>query len=326
MNDSIATALRNWIPYKFTADAGQHICRWLYLGDKPFTEPFFDETISACQQLPENSAWQKGASSLDVLPDWAAQVEAIPPTAIIFHVSRCGSTLVTQLLSQQLGNIVLSEVPLFDALLRQGKTQNTMADHLPLLGAAVALYGAKRNAEQQYLFIKTDSWHIQFYEELRQLYPQTPFVLLYRRPDEVLYSQQKKKGMHAVPGIVEPEVFGFGAESLLETDLDLHMGKVLAVYFQRFAEVLGSDSNTLAVNYNEGILPIVKKIAAVTGMPISATAYQAMEERAGYHAKFPGQVFAEPPVQVPPPACLDEAMYWYNQVEALRLIPITHMQ
>lgn len=319
MNDNIATALRNWIPYKFSNNEGQEICRWLYLGDMLFTEPFFDETISACQKMPENSAWQKAASSLDILPHWAAQVETIPPTAIIFHVSRCGSTLVTQLLSQQPSNIVLSEVPLFDALLRQGKKQNTMADHLPLLGAAVALYGAKRNAEQQYLFIKTDSWHIQFYEELRHLYPQTPFVLLYRKPDEVLYSQQKKKGMHAVPGVVEPEIFGFGTESLLETDLDRYMGKVLSVYFQRFAQVLGSDSNTLAVNYNEGILPIVNKIAAFTGMPISPSAYAAMEQRAGYHAKFPGQVFAEPPVQVPPPACLDEAMYWYNQVEALRI-------
>lgn len=319
MNDSIATALRNWIPYKFTKDAGQDICRWLYLGNTLFTEPFFDETISTCQKMPENSAWQKAASSVDVLTEWAGQVEAVPPTAIIFHVSRCGSTLVTQLLSQQMSNIVLSEVPIFDTLLRQGKMQDKMAEQLQLLQAAVALYGVKRNAEQRYLYIKTDSWHIQFYQELRQLYPHTPFVLLYRKPDEVLYSQQKKKGMHAVPGVVEPALFGFGPEALLETDLDRYMGRVLSVYFQRFAKVLANDANTLAVNYNEGILPIVNKIAAFTGMSISAAEYQAMQERAGYHAKFPGQVFAEPPVQAPPPACVEEAMHWYHEVEALRL-------
>jgi hypothetical protein len=319
MNDSIATALRNWIPYKLITDGGQDLCRWLYLGDKAFTEPFFDETISACQKLPENSAWLKALSSLDILPNWAANVEAVPPTAIIFHVSRCGSTLVSQLLSQQAGNIVLSEVPLFDALLRQGNKQNTMAQSLPLLQAAVGLYGAKRLPDQRYLFIKTDSWHIQFYRELRQLYPQTPFVLLYRQPDVVLYSQQKNRGMHAVPGVLEPSVFGFGTEVLLQTDLDVYMGKVLAVYFQRFAEVLADDNNTLAVNYHEGILPIVNKIAAFTSMPISATERQGMEERAGFHAKFPDQVFAEPDVQVPPPSCLDTAFYWYHKVEELRL-------
>jgi hypothetical protein len=319
MNDSIATALRNWIPYKLTTDGGRDICRWLYLGDKAFTEPFFDETISARQKLPENSAWLKVVSSLDILPHWAAELEAVPPTAIIFHVSRCGSTLVSQLLSQQAGNIVLSEVPFLDALLRQGKKQDAMAGYLPLLRAAVSLYGAKRLADQRYLFIKTDSWHIQFYQELRQLYPDTPFVLLYRRPDEVLYSQQKNRGMHAVPGVVEPDIFGFGADALLHTDLDLYMAKVLTVYFQRFAAVLAADGNTLAVNYQEGILPIVQKIAAFTGMPISDTEREGMEERTGFHAKFPGQVFAEPGREVPPPAYLDAAFYWYNQVEELRL-------
>lgn len=319
MNDSIAAALRNWVPYKLTNEAGEDSCRWLYVGDQPFTAPFFDETISACRSLPENSAWVKAVSSLSILPEWGAGVEAVAPTAFIFHVSRCGSTLVSQLLCKQLANIVLSEVAFLDVLLRQGKVQNDMERYLPLLQAAIRLYGAKRQPDNRHLFIKTDSWHIMFYKELRQLYPNTPFVFLYRQPDEVLYSQQKKKGMHALPGILEPAILGLEMDVTTHADLDVYMAQVLKVYFERFDEILASDNNTLAVNYNEGIMTIVNKIAAFTGITINDAERQVMEQRAGFHAKFPEQVFAEPAVEKAPPDFLQEAMQWYDKVEQQRL-------
>jgi hypothetical protein len=319
MSENIAAALRNWVPYKLLTGPEGDGCRWLHLGEDPIAEPFFDETISSCLKLPANSSFYKATSSLLQLQDWGRAVDAVPPTAFIFHISRCGSTLVSQLLAQQRGNIVLSEVPFFDALLREGHRRNDMQGWLPLLQQAIALYGAKRLPGQRHLFVKTDSWHILFYKALRQLYPQVPFVLLYRRPDEVLRSQQKHRGMHAVPGVVEPSIFGFDADTDPADGLDGHLAKVLAVYLRAFAGILATDANTLAVNYNEGALPIIEKIAGKTGLPISDAERQAMEERAGYHAKQPGQVFAEPALEQAPPALLAEAFDWYHKVEALRL-------
>ncbi len=46
-------------------------------------------------------------------------------------------------------------------------------------------------------------------EKARKLYPQTPFILLYRQPGEVIRSQQKRRGMQSIPGLLEPEIFGF---------------------------------------------------------------------------------------------------------------------
>src|SRR5258705_13622399 len=111
MSESIASAIKNWIPYRLFEEGGENYCRWLYLGDEKITEPFFEETIGKCRVLPENSRWlTRCVSSLEVLPEWAQQVETISPTAFIFHISRCGSTLVSQLLGLQPVNIVLSEV------------------------------------------------------------------------------------------------------------------------------------------------------------------------------------------------------------------------
>jgi hypothetical protein len=314
---SVQQAIKDWIPYKFITVNEAICCRWLYTGDKAFTAPFFDETISACRSLPENSKLISSLSSPDVLLDWASQIVSVPPAAIIFHVSRCGSTLASQLLALQQANIVLSEVPFFDELLRMGK-KGVRPDTLQLLMAAIALYGAPKNAQQQRLFIKTDSWHIHFYKELRQLYPEVPFILLYRKPDEVLRSQQKNRGMHAVPGVVEPAVFGLDEQAVMHMGFDEYMAKVMEGYLEAFAAILQTDQHAMAINYNEGAVAMMQKIAGATGMMLSAGDVEAIQQRAGFHAKYPGQVFAEPAMQQPIPVYLKSAFDWYTQLEQIR--------
>jgi hypothetical protein len=318
MNQLIASALENWVPYKLSSRE-ERTCRWLYLADKKITEPFFDETISRCLSLPENSGMMRCVSSVDILPEWSQQVECISPSAIIFHISRCGSTLISQLLALQSNNIVLSEVPFFDELLRDGNRKNDMKSALPILKAAIALYGAKRKPGTNRLFIKADSWHIHFYKELRELYPAIPFILLYRRPDEVLRSQQKKRGMHAAPGVIEPTLFGFDNSIVTELSLDEYMARVIETYLQAFMEVIAHDQHAHLVNYDEGGLPIVKMIAGLTNTAISETELRAMEERSGFHAKSPGDVFNEPETKELPCPFLEQSFKLYEALEKIRL-------
>lgn len=193
-----------------------------------------------------------------------------------------------------------------------------MQTMLPVLQAAIGLYGAKRLPAQQHLFIKTDSWHIHFYKELRQLYPHTPFVLLYRQPDEVIRSQQKKRGMQAVPGVVEPSVFGFDTAQVLSMNFDEYMAKVLEGYFEKFIQLATTDAQTLLLNYNEGGMTLVEKIAAFAGTSISDQEKEAMLQRSSFHGKFPDQVFAEPTIQEELPAYLRKAMDLYQQLESIR--------
>ena len=106
--------LKNWVPWKLS----NTLCEWLYTGNKKFTEPFFDDTISVCRNLDENRKPYKVVSDLQIMAEWAGDINALVPSAIIFHVSRCGSTLLSQLLGLDETHIVLSEVPFFDELLR----------------------------------------------------------------------------------------------------------------------------------------------------------------------------------------------------------------
>jgi len=310
MNLNISTALANWIPYKLSFTDGVPYCEWMNTGDKDFTEPFFQETISRCRQFNNNR--YKCISGIDLLPTWSNEVESVPPSAFIFHVSRCGSTLATQLLAQDPTNIVLSEVPFFDEILRLGKNISPQ-----LLKDAIAFYAPVKNHRKR-LFIKTDSWHIFFYKQIRELYPQTPFILLYRRPDEVVRSQQKKRGMHAIPRVIEPALFGFNEEELQQMNLDEYIGAVLEKYFQAFLNIVEKDPLAIPVSYHEGPVAMVEKIAEISGTSIGPAEMEKIKSRTMYHAKYPHEVFAEEAIHDPVPDFCKAAYEKYETLEKMR--------
>jgi hypothetical protein len=112
-----SSALSKWLPYKLFYYQNQILCRWMYAGEKTFTEPFFDETVLKCLSHPYNSNPFKSVADVQLLHQWSHSIDYIKPTAFIFHVSRCGSTLLSQLLSLSAQNIVLSEVPFLDDII-----------------------------------------------------------------------------------------------------------------------------------------------------------------------------------------------------------------
>jgi hypothetical protein len=207
---------------------------------------------------------------------------------------------------------VLSEVPFFDELLRSGENISHQ-----LLKDAIAFYAPVKKYRKR-LFIKTDSWHIFFYKQIRELYPQTPFVLLYRRPDEVVRSQQKKRGMHAIPRMIDPALFGFKEEELQQMNLDEYIGAVLEKYFQAFLNIIEKDTLAIPVSYHEGPVAMIKKIAEISGTIIVPAEMEKIKSRAMYHAKNPHEVFAEEAIHDPVPAFCRAAYEKYETLERIR--------
>jgi len=287
------TELIGWLPYQLKNVNNEYICRWLHCGDKEFIEPFFDETIGKCKQFSCNSSRFLPVSNLSILPEWGLTLNTIQPTAFIFHISRCGSTLVSQMLGLNDSHIVLSEVPFFDQILKMIDSNELAFNPDPalLLKTAIQFYGQNRNGRKNQLFIKMDSWHIYFMPLLRKLYPKTPFVLLYRKPDEVIRSQQQKRGIHAVPGLIADHILGINHAINAAFDLDMHMALVLESYFKSFIDISQQDKNILLVNYNQGIELIMAEIYNFTGLKISDEESKAIKERKRFDAKAPDQKF-----------------------------------
>jgi hypothetical protein len=309
--------LRNWVPWKLS----HRSCEWLYTGDKKFTEPFFDDTISVCRNLDENRKRYKVLSHLEMLSEWADDINTLIPSVIIFHVSRCGSTLLSQLLALDETHIVLSEVPFFDELLRLPYKENAIETKIAgnYLNAAIKYYGQRKSGNEKDLFIKSDSWHLHFYNQLRALFPLAHFILLYRNPLEVIQSHQKQRGMQSVPGIIEPAVFGF-SKKVDEPNLDLYMANVLTGYFRVMIEITKSDPLALPVNYKEGMNNILKKITAFTGLPVMKKTEELINERSRFHAKHPHRLFAEEYKEVATPGYLLPVIKLYEQLDNINFL------
>lgn len=295
---------------------------------EPFSEPFFDDTISRLRSAPKNQRRFKSLAAVELLPAWAAAIRINrSPTAIIFHVSRCGSTLLSQLLALRAAHMVLSELPFLDAMLRLPYINTTVSTEraASLAHAALQLYVHSSVEQPTHIFLKSDSWHLHFYEALRKLYPAVPFILLYRDPWEVLQSQQRRRGMQSVPGLIEPAIFGFTAGEDAETDLDVYMASVLKTYFEKMIAIASVDKTSVLVNYNEGALAAMHKIAEATGLKLDAAYLEAISVRAGYHGKYPGELFAEPVSQAAAPTYLEPVMALYKRLEFIRHQPSSTM-
>ena len=247
---------------------------------------------------------------------------ALAPSAFIFHVSRCGSTLLAQLLGLSRQNVVLSEVPLLDQILRLLVSDSGIepARVEALMSASLRLLARQRDADEAHLFVKLDSWHVAFAPLIRKLYPKTPFVLLYRAPDEVMRSHRKRRGMQAVPGLIEPQLFDLSPGDIDAGDADGYLDKVLAFYLSRFMHIAAQDRHALLVDYRVGSMEMVRRVAAHAQFAISDADLESMEARSRFHSKYPDQNFSETP-EAPAASATGRAQAAYQQLEQLEQTP-----
>jgi hypothetical protein len=310
------SSLQNHIPYRMVVSNDQPKVLWLDTSGVSFDAPFFDETILRCMSLTPGMASFKCVSSLETMIEAAWDVDAVPVTAFLFHVSRCGSTLLSQSLVLSSENIVLSEVPFFDALLRHDFQDPDLKRRA--LQAAVRLYGQKRSEISNYLFIKLDSWSVYYHELLRALWPSTPFLLLYRNPLEVLQSHQKMAGMQAVPGLLEPWLFDIPSQGVHEKDRETYLGEVLAYYVRQFEQMFLTDHNSWLVSYHDGIEKMIQTLFSAIGLPVDSDLLTKTAERSRFHSKDPGKVFSEALADRPIPEAFREAYAGFERLEVLK--------
>jgi hypothetical protein len=314
-----AVVAEEWIPYKVLRQEQQWRCLWLDLAGKRISEPFFSDTILRCKAGAPINRRFASISSLEYLTACAAAAaDVVAPSAFIFHVSRCGSTLVSQLLGLSEKNITLSEVPLIDELLRASRQQPDPSETEAALKAGISLLGRRRFGQEKHLFIKLDSWHVFFAGTLRRLYPGVPFVLLYRSPDEVVFSHQKRRGMQAVPGLLEPELFGMSHAESTSYDGDRYIAKVLEYYYSQFLLIAQNDDRAILLDYRQGGIDIVRRLARFAGMALDEAEIAEMAVRSRFHAKYPEQGFAEEKKESCVSAYLQPAQAMYARLEQLR--------
>lgn len=180
MNDSVPFRLRY-------DDRGKPEVEWVRTHGARFTEPSFEDTVARLAHEHASSRRAKRERTpLDALP---TVPPGVPLSALVFHVSRCGSTLVSRMLAALPRNLVAAEPPIIDDLLRTSRLDPSVTDEQRiawLRGAVWALGAARAGAER--FFVKLDCWHLFSLRLLQRAFPGVPLVFVFRRPLPVVVS------------------------------------------------------------------------------------------------------------------------------------------
>ncbi|WP_165188455.1 aspartyl beta-hydroxylase [Caulobacter soli] len=212
-----ATAPQGWLPAKVTSHDGHPAVTWLRFGRWRLTQPFYDDDLMRARLRPLNRL----IGLRTPLPR-PGDHPARDPDGLIFHMSRCGSTLAAQMLAASSANLVISEAPPIDAVLALDVGDDAKVESLR---AMVAALGQARAGETR-LFLKLDCWHVRDLPLLRRAFPAAPWIFLYREPIEVLVSHARRRGVQMIPDFVSPERLGLALPGGVP-DLD-YCARVLA--------------------------------------------------------------------------------------------------
>lgn len=220
--------LDGWIPIRlYQEDEGRKV-DWCHVGHSRFSEPFFDQTLDSHLRRPFNLLFRH-QTPIELLGELAELRPGIEPDGFIFHMSRCGSTLLAQILAAVPENIVISEAGVIDAVIRaQPEHGESEAKRVEWLRWIVNALAQPRAGTEKNFFIKFDAWNILSLPLVRQAFPKVPWIFLYRDPVEVLVSQLARRGAHMVPGAFDPQMFGLKPDCVTTLPPEEYCARVLA--------------------------------------------------------------------------------------------------
>jgi hypothetical protein len=320
-----AAHLVGWTPIRVFWQQSEPFIDWVLLGEQRPTEPFFEQTVGYAMHHPFNMLFRH-RTPIEALKELQMINPGLPPKGFIFHMSRCGSTLVSQMLASLPRNIVLSEAPPIDAVLRSYAYYPDITDEQRInwLRLMVSALGQKRHEAEEHLFIKFDSWHTLDLPLIERAFPGVPWIFLYREPLEVMASHLRSRGGQMLPGYIKPEWLGLDMESVSRLSLDEYCARVLAKFCQSALQYKDTGRSML-VNYRQ--LPEVFFSSLLDHFQVSYTEDELarMRRAAQFNAKSPGMTFTSDSAdkqRLVPDEVRQLAARWvgpiYEELEAVR--------
>ncbi len=284
--DLTIESFHNWSPIRVYPTGGTLFVDWVYLGEGSFTEPFHDDTIQVLMQEPFNLLFRH-QTPIEFLDELFHDSKGIEPTGFIFHVSRCGSTLVSRMFASLETNIVISEASVIDTVIRANATEEQKAVWLRWLINALA---QKRSGREKYFFVKFDSWGVLDLPLIERAFPHTPWIFLYRDPVEVIVSNMREPGMQMIPGKIEKIFSTMSINDILQLSTEERFARTIAAFCG--AALVSADSvRRKFVNYTRLPDAVTGEIADHFGVSLTNTEGSTMRNSARFNAKMPSEAF-----------------------------------
>jgi len=273
----------DWLPAAVRAGPdGALLVDWVHFADAPLVEPFFGVSLERARARPINRAFPC-ATPL------AGAADGRRPDGLIFHQSRCGSTLVSAMLAALPGATAVSEPAPLDVVVQLALSRALPGDRgVAALRAVAGGYGRRAERAGGPFFVKLDSWHSRALPLFRAAFPGTPWLFLFRDPVEILVSQMRMRGLQTVPEMMHRSWYGLEADG--EAPGEDYCARVLGRIGEAALEHRGLGGG-LFVDYAELPGAVARRILPHFGIAPDGEAVAAMAAATARDAKAPYQRF-----------------------------------
>jgi hypothetical protein len=325
----LAAQLVDWTPVHLSWSPHGPVATWAQLVGARFTRPFFEDEVEGLMQYPYHLLMQR-RTPLEVMGEVAIARPGLAPAGFIFHMSRCGSTVISQMLAAVPEHLVFSEPATLDFVLHAHLYAPGLptAQQVQWLQWLVGALGQVRDPAQHHLFIKFSYWHVFALPLIRRTFPNVPWIFVYRDPVEVLVSNLDKVSPQFLPSPLGAALLGLDLQSVAAMSFEEYVARAVgatcaAVVHEMAAARENGAATGRLVHYTELPEAAWTWLPEYFGLKLSEAERDAMQAAGTFDAKVPDKPFkpdaaakqrAATPLVREMAACY--VAPWYAQLEA----------
>jgi hypothetical protein len=186
-----------WLPIDFVFEPSSTAVKWLDFGEIAISDPFFYQTLEKLTSA--NPPAKARTTDLKTLLEAAGDLPLVRPSGLIFHISRCGSTLIANALRTGDRVLVLSEaLPIcsfFDPFIFEESCFLPDAwdtARTRLLETVATVYAHNAGKPGCKIIIKCYAINLLHIRMIRAIWPSVPCVISIRDPVEVMISNFRR--------------------------------------------------------------------------------------------------------------------------------------
>jgi hypothetical protein len=182
---------KGWTPIELHLSKHFQGVAWLNVGQAYFTDK--RSTFTVCRSWQNQNKPQPIWTQLDVLTKLQNISPGLKPKGFIFNVSKCGSTLLARMLSSLPRNLVISE----DGTINKSLMPNELmaevdgfpeSSRVELFRSVISALGQPRLGVEENYIIRFSPFNVLALPFIKHIFPEVPWVFLYRHPLEVVVS------------------------------------------------------------------------------------------------------------------------------------------
>jgi hypothetical protein len=281
MNADQSTDLKGWLPVDAVVVDGRPGLCWMEMSGISLTEPFFQQTVERARSEKRAERF----TEFDVLLRLEKELESVPPTGFIFHSSRCGSTLVANACRAVSNAIVLSEANAIDKLIARFITDadNPVKESLysVFLRGVVHALAQRRSENARHLFIKFACCSFAQFERVKRIWPNVPWLFLYRDPVETIVSNMRD----VPPWLIDDDrrvlssIIGAAGEMPLEELCARTIGRLYSTAYDV------ANGNSMLLNYKQLSVPAIASVLKFFKVDLSAEELEKITRTSGVYSK-----------------------------------------